>query len=169
MGFSTQSLNKTVIFFSEKSHRNIGYTSIMKILPFKSALTILLAIITLGFLVMSVTSYTHYSTIGIDNEKVQGEQVIYRYYRLWWPSNGALLIGYGETVKAFNPNQQYDLFDPAGTIFQNPHKLPEIKSSWNRLRFWWINNAEPKQLWIGMPAFLPVLLLGVLWWWLKRK
>jgi hypothetical protein len=129
----------------------------------------LVALIALMFLVFGLSSYTHYSTLGIDNEEVQGNKVLYRYYRLWWPGNGALLIGHGKTLKPYQPQQHYDLIDPASTFFEKPHKQPNPHSFWNRLGFWWIHESQPQQQWIGLPALLPALLLGVLWLGLKHK
>lgn len=134
----------------------------------KSFFTTCTGLLALSLLVMGLSSYTYYSTLGIDNERVQGEQVDYHYYRFWWPGNGALLIGFGASLKAYDPATQYDLFDPAGTLFRTPYKPLEIKSWWNRLGFWWINHKNPRQVWIGIPALLPALFLMVAWWRLRK-
>jgi len=141
----------------------------MKKLNMKSVLTALLSLAALGFLLFGLTSYHYYSTIGIDNERIQGDQVDYRYYRFWWPGNGALLVGFGETIKPYNPKVQYDLFDPAGTLLRSPYKPLEVQSLWNRLGFWWINNSNPRQFWVGVPALLPAFLLCSAWWRLRKR
>lgn len=141
----------------------------MQIVRLQLILSISLASVALVFLVMALSSYTHYSTIGLDNEQVQGSQVQYRYYRLWWPGNGALLIGWGESLQAYDPKKKYDLLDPAATFFRAPHKQPPIQSIWNRLGFWWVNQPNPRQVWLGVPALLPALLLVVMGWYLHKQ
>lgn len=141
----------------------------MKTSYLKSLLRLVTGLLALSLWGMALSSYTHYSTIGIDNEQVQGEQVQYRYYRLWWPGNGALLVGWGESLQAYDPKKKYDLLDPAGTFFRVPHKQPQIQSSWNRLGFWWMNQSNPKQVWLGVPALLPALLFMLLGWYLYKS
>lgn len=81
-------------------------------------------VLTLILFVMALSSYTRYSTLGIDNEQIFGEQIYYRYYRMWWPGNGALLIGWGDSLQTYDPKRSYHVFDPAGTFFRTPHKQP---------------------------------------------
>ncbi|WP_298610137.1 hypothetical protein [uncultured Thiothrix sp.] len=140
----------------------------MKTHYLKSFFTAVTGLLALTSFVMALSSYTRYSTLGIDNEQVFGEQVNYRYYRMWWPGNGALLIGWGESFQTYDPKRSYDVFDPAGTFFRSPHKQPQIQSSWNRIGFWWINSLNPRQIWVGVPAILPALFLLGLWWGLLR-
>lgn len=141
----------------------------MQTVNFESLVRTLIGFIAVVFLVFGLSSYTHYSTLGIDNEQVQGEQVDYHYYRLWWPGNGALLIGGGASFKPYNPANHYDLFDPAGTVFRTPHKHLEAQSWWNRIGFWYIHDSSTRQFWLGLPALLPALVLIWLWWRLRRS
>lgn len=140
----------------------------MKTVNLKSVLAALSGLAALLFLVFGLSSYTHYSTLGVDNERVQGEQVDYRYYRFWWPGNGSLLVGWGESFKPYHPALTYDAFDPAGTFFRAPHKLLAANSCWNRLGFWWIKNSNPRQFWVGIPALLPAFVLVFAGWRLRR-
>jgi len=108
------------------------------------------------FSLLWLTSYHYHHSIGFDHEQIIGTQVQFTYERLLWPGNGALLIGQGQTLKPLQPNRHYDAFDVAASFFHEKYKLPEAKAIWNRLGFWWVN--EPQQYWIGLPAWLPVLL-----------
>ncbi|WP_020560515.1 hypothetical protein [Thiofilum flexile] len=133
------------------------------------SIRLLLLLLGLGFGLFWLSSYTHYSTIGIDSEAPQMKlgKVHYTYYRLWWPGNGAVLIGRGQSIQAYDPTRHYDRFDPAGTFLRTDRQhQPAVKTNWNRRGFWLVQEAE--QFWLGVPAWLPVLIIGLLWWGLGR-
>lgn len=119
---------------------------------------ILLTIAVYAFGGMWLSSYTHHSTIGIDTDHIHHDKTVTRtYYRLWWPGNGALLLGYSAQHQPFDTRQTYERFDPAGTFFQPKQNKLTPQSNWNRHDFWWISQTEPvPQFWIGIPAWLPV-------------
>ena len=140
----------------------------MKYDSFKVYLVQLLAIVSLVLFSLGCLGYRYYTTLGIDQETVENQQVLYRYYRFWWPGNGALLIGYGESWQVFNPGKQYDCFDLAGTLLRTPYKNIPMQSIWNRLGFWWIATETPKQRWLGVPSLLPAVCLALVWWKLRK-
>lgn len=107
-----------------------------------------------------LSSYTHYTSIGVDSERVKGETVDYHYYRLWWPGNGSLLVGRGITMQPFNPEKQYDNFDLGAAFFRPQSRKLEARTAWNKTGFWYINPPKPvRQYWLGIPAWLPVALI----------
>lgn len=119
----------------------------------------------LSLVVLSILwlfSYTHHTTIGIDSETVYADQVRYHYYRLWWPGNGAMLVGHGITWQAYQAQRHYDRFDLAAAFLHPKYREPTPQSNWNRWGFWWIQQKDPQQVWIGIPAYLPVLVLAML-------
>ena len=127
----------------------------------------------LGFALMIFTlfwlsSYAHYyNTLGVDSEQQKGEFVDYHYYRFWWPGNGSLLIGRGITTKKYDANVHYDSFDLGAAFFRPKYKKLEAKTLWNRVGFWYVSSA--RQVWIGVPAWLPVLMILGYFLYLKRK
>lgn len=113
--------------------------------------------------IMWLTSYFYYTSIGIDSEYVDHQQdessnLGNNYYRVRWPGNGSLWIGGGRDYSRLEIGKTPQRFDLAGTFFQSPRRL-ESKSVFNMLGFWWIN--ENRQTWIGVPAGLPAILLGL--------
>lgn len=120
-----------------------------------------LALITFGFVVMWLGSYSTYTSVGIDLEEAQGAQVLCTFYRLRWPGDGSFRMG---TVVMTRPSEERPLepFDVGGRFFQ-PARASVPKSLWNSLGFWWIDEAKEqltRESWVGMPGWIPPLLSG---------
>jgi len=99
--------------------------------------------------------------LGLDVEKKNGQDIIQTFYRIQWPGNGSFIIGFISRYEEdlTKPFERYDL---GGAFFDRPWK-PTVKSIWNKIGFWHINNNGSKfiqQLWIGIPNWLPVLFFG---------
>lgn len=119
----------------------------------------------LSFSLFSLSGYTHYSSIGLDHDQQQQDGIYYHYYRIYWSGYGSIFIGRGITRRTQTTSQALEQFDPAATFFRTPHKnTPKANSLWNQLGFWWVDLALPhsKQNWLGIPAGLPLLLVGLL-------
>jgi hypothetical protein len=95
--------------------------------------------------------------------------VEYHYYRLNWPGNGSLLIGNGHSLRPANDQKPLAFFDLAGVFFQPVYRQPPVATSrLNHIGFWYIN-LPGQQFWLGIPAWLPVLLIIFLLLIIRRK
>jgi len=137
----------------------------------KTALRLSVWLALLFFSIMFLSSYTHYTSIGIDVDTRQKENITHNYYRIRWPANGSVWLGGGKTQRASEPNKPYEPFDLAATLFYpNPEENPVMKSALNRWGFWYKSSAIPnKQLWVGIPSWLPVLMLTFILIFIRRK
>ncbi|HIO92714.1 MAG TPA: hypothetical protein EYG68_07710 [Leucothrix mucor] len=122
-------------------------------------LSLILALIILTIFWLS--SYARfYNSIGVDSEQQKEATIDYHYYRFWWPGNGSLLIGRGITTLKYDPNKQYDRFDLGAAFFRHQDKKLVAQTTWNKIGFWYISPPAPvRQFWIGVPAWLPVLII----------
>lgn len=126
------------------------------------------------FIVLAIfwlSSYAHYyNSIGIDSEQQKGETIDYHYYRFWWPGDGSLLMGRGITTQKYDASKQYDKFDLGAAFFRQQDKKLETKNSWNKIGFWYISPPAPiRQFWIGIPAWLPVLIIAGYFWYIRKS
>ena len=136
---------------------------------------LLLSLIFFSFIVATAlwaTSYTHYTSVGIDhdqhvdtrnNDKASDKSIIHFYYRVRWPGNGSIWFGGGQSRRPHDSPKPFETFDLAATfLYPNP-VLPTIESSYNKVGFWLKTMEKPsEQFWLGIPACLPVLILGLL-------
>ncbi len=132
------------------------------------------AILMLGFLFVTfmwLSSYTHYTSIGIDTDTQKNNQITHRYYRLRWPGNGSIWLGGGISQRVSDPARPYDPFDWAATfLYSTPEKLPTY-SMLNRLGFWYkrSDSLSNQQFWVGVPSIIPVFLLVLALLVIKKK
>ena len=120
-----------------------------------------LALITCGLVVMWLGSYSTYTSVGIDFEQAQGARVLCTFYRLRWPGDGSFRVGIFIATRP-TAERPVEPFDLGGRFFQ-PARKSVPQSLWNRLGFWWIDEAkEPPtgESWVGIPSWLPPLLSG---------
>lgn len=113
--------------------------------------------------VLWLTSYTRHTAIGIDHDFEKKDSILHKYYRINWTGHGSIWIGYGSIVRAYESSQILEKFDLAAAFFHHKYKPPEAtnKTLLNRLGFCFINAKNPKPVfWIGIPSWLPVLLLA---------
>jgi hypothetical protein len=101
------------------------------------------------------------NSFGLDLEKKNGQDIIQTYYHIQWPGNGSFRIGFISIYKEdlSNPFKRYDF---GAGFFSRPYK-PIVKSIWNKIGFWYVDNHGGKiikQFWIGIPSWLPVLFFG---------
>ena len=121
-----------------------------------------------------------YTSLGIDTESVHGQSVESRFYRLRWPGDGSLMVGWIDEHRpaAEGRPQSFDL----GGLFLLPPRTMTPHSTWNRLGFWLDDvvaahkdppsEAAPRAdrvMLVGVPHWLLVLLAGaVVAWQLAR-
>ena len=118
------------------------------------------AFIIVSFLWLS--SYTHHSSVGIDHDIEKQDRILHMFYRVNWTGHGAILIGYGGVWRDVD-GKPLEKFDPAASFLRLAQKPLEKGSLWNRLGFWYVNSSTPRPtFWIGIPSYLPVLVLGLL-------
>lgn len=123
----------------------------------------------LAFLVMWPFSYGFYTSFGLDTDRVQEGSGRRTHHRIRWPGDGSFWLG----AESFwlPASEPVDAFDLGGAFFRAPRR-PQPRSSWNRVGFWFIREENPKPavpvpsaanagaFWLGVPSWLPVLLLG---------
>ncbi|MDB5326668.1 MAG: hypothetical protein JWM57_2237 [Phycisphaerales bacterium] len=117
-----------------------------------------------------------YTSLGIDSDVAQGNDVVSTYYRVRWPGQGIMMVGYViERVPAHG--KPIEPFDLGGTFLQPTRAAPPVTFA-NRLGFWWVNvdrthddanspmapRAERAVL-VGFPHWLLVVVAGA--WWLS--
>lgn len=116
---------------------------------------------------MWLSSYSFYTSLGVDTERAEGATVRSTYYRVRWPGDGSFRVGGGALGRPLTarPVQPFDL---GGTFFQ-PARRSVPRSLWNRLGFWWVEAPEEwdgEQLlwtwWIGIPSWLLPTAAGAL-------
>ena len=122
---------------------------------FKLLLTLALLITTL----LSISSYTHHSSLGVDHDFEQQDRILHKYYRINWTGYGSILFGYGSQWRD-KDTKPLEKFDPASS-FLKPAETPAQRNTlWKRMGFWFVSADHPApMLWIGIPSWLPVLFL----------
>lgn len=126
----------------------------------------LFALVTLLWL----SSYTHHTGFGVDHDfEQENNKVLHTFSRISWTGHGAIWLGYGSTIK--DKNAALEKLDLAAVFFKPVQKpLSPSASVWNRVGFWYINGQSPKSsLWLGVPSWLPVLLIGLCLYVYRRK
>ena len=106
-------------------------------------------------------SYSYLNSFGLDVEKKNGQDIIQTYYHIQWPGNGSFIIGFISRYKK-DLSKPFERYDFGAGFFQRLW-VATIKSIWNKIGFWYIDNYGSKfiqQLWIGIPSWLPVLVFG---------
>jgi hypothetical protein len=124
--------------------------------------------ILLAALLMGISSYFAYTTVGFDFEVDNGVGVDARYYRLRW-DDGSTWVGMAIQPCA-RPSRPLDWFDPGGTILDPPRR-PAHPRWWNALGFWRVTSpaddpyvatsylGAKASSWWGCPSWLVVLAL----------
>ena len=143
----------------------------------KKALLALLLLGLLGSSVMWATSYTHYTSVGIDHDQrvnadneQQQTHIQHSYYRVRWPGNGSIWLGGGKSLRPHDSPKPFEPFDLAATFMHPQPVLPPIDSSYNKAGFWFKSLTKPsRQIWLGVPSWLPVVVLGLLSFILWRR
>ncbi len=127
-----------------------------------------LVVILMGcsFLIVAVANGARYSAIGLDTDRLRGERIVHRYWRLRWLGDGTLRCGGG--AKQYRLDEEtLDRVDLAGRLLEEP-QLEKHRPAWWGFGVWQgpeaYDSKEGKHLWarwVSVPAWLPgVVLLG---------
>ncbi len=136
----------------------------------KKTITYLLSLKLILLTIMWLSSYTHYTSIGVDIDRKENSNITHKYYRVRWPGNGSIWLGGGNTQRASDPSKPFEPFDLAATFFYANPQRPEAKTTLNRWGFWYKSVQKPnQQMWIGIPSWLPVLIVILMLLNFKRK
>jgi hypothetical protein len=151
-------------------------------------LIITLGLISTFFLALWIAGHYRYTTFGPDKNEMRGEQAYTTYYRVRWPGDGSMWLGYAGQPHEINKDSHKE-WDLGGTFFAPP-TLIEPKTDWQRAGFWNVPNVEndpfeplrypgaDESKWIGMPGWLPVLIFGLypyfavisgIWWRIRDR
>ncbi|HEX8700587.1 MAG TPA: hypothetical protein VF815_17180 [Myxococcaceae bacterium] len=129
----------------------------------RRSVTVGFAGLTCALGVMWLTSYSHYTSLGLDMDRVEGAQVRFTYWRVRWPGDGSFRLGGGAHYRPLESGPA-EAFDLGGTFFQPPQRAVP-GSWWNRLGFWWVDEEGGQEgakfiwrRWVGVPSWLPLLL-----------
>ena len=87
-----------------------------------------------GFTLMWLAGLFTYSTVGIDHDNAEGDQVLEGFYRLRWPGDGSLWIGAAGCYRPLG-NKPADFIDLGSKLFDRPTRVPP-RSFLNRIGFW---------------------------------
>ena len=132
-------------------------------LPMRKTIDLLLILLFLVTTLLSISSYTHHSSIGVDHDFEMQDRVLHKYYRVNWTGYGSILVGYGSQWRGKDANRPLEKFDLASSLLK-PAEIPAERSSfWNKVGFWFVSSdSSAPMLWLGIPGWLPVLLLSIL-------
>jgi len=120
-----------------------------------------------------------YTSVGLDHNVSTGTDGLLAYYRLRWPGDGSVWIGRSSHHVPRSQLSRYP-FEPGGRLLAAP-VVPRPSSPWNRAGFWLVTEVENDPLgvlnwpdpvqsqWIGVPGWLPALLLLGLAWRARRR
>jgi len=108
---------------------------------------------------------THrYTSIGIDTETQQGESVEGRHYRLRWPGDGSVMVGWIDEHRSAGEGPAVAV-DVGALVLQPPRPMT-ARSTWNDLGFWYedVVAARGDRSSEAAPQADRVLLLGAPHW-----
>ncbi|MEQ1891314.1 MAG: hypothetical protein ABL998_02130 [Planctomycetota bacterium] len=139
-----------------------------------------LCALTLASALLWLAGCFRYSSVGLDHNLRSGEAGLVTYYRVRWPGDGSLWVGRSSHRVPRAQLSRYPL-EPGGRLLGSP-VIPRPSSRWNRLGFWCVTDVDADPLgmlnwpdpvqshWLGMPGWLPTLLLFLWWrrWWRRR-
>ncbi|MEE9444187.1 MAG: hypothetical protein V3V19_00840 [Cocleimonas sp.] len=126
----------------------------------KKIFTVLLTLKLIVLTLMWLSSYTHYTSIGVDIDTQKDNNITHHFYRVRWPANGSIWFGGGNTQRSSDPSKHYEPFDLAATFFYANPQRPEVKSTLNAWGFWHQSAQKPnKQTWVGIPSWVPAIFI----------
>jgi hypothetical protein len=115
----------------------------------------------IGLLLMVPASYVSYTSIGLDQERPDGDAWVYTYYRVRWPGDGSFFIGRErQRVAPPSPPRPPDVLDPAAAFSRRASPHPAKRGAFCLLRAPWDDGATDA-IWIGMPSVVPFLLVAL--------
>jgi hypothetical protein len=114
-----------------------------------------------------------YTSVGLDVDTVSGEQVDTRLWRVRWPGDGTVRVGWIDEHRAAEPGDSSGV--DLGALVLQPARPMTPQSGWNRWGFWWEDvvaargdrpsEAAPQAdrvLLVGLPHALLVLAAALL-------
>ncbi|HYE17047.1 MAG TPA: hypothetical protein VEA69_01265 [Tepidisphaeraceae bacterium] len=107
------------------------------------------------------------TSLGIEFERRHGDQLENRWYGVVYPGTGGVIAG-GEVSYEPYHGQPYDAFDVGGAWLRPPYE-DRATTWWERRGFVWVWASG--RCWVGIPAWLAVVLCGLplLWGWRRRR
>ncbi|MGB1254032.1 MAG: hypothetical protein ACPG8W_25710 [Candidatus Promineifilaceae bacterium] len=119
----------------------------------KKRIKIGLVFILISYIFLFITSYTYYTSVGLDIGRTNATETA---VRIRWPGNGSFWIGWSQY-----PNGKTSFYiDPAAAILYPPQAKPITQAQ--KIGFWYVNEPENgrQRHFVGIPSWLP-LLFGV--------
>jgi hypothetical protein len=110
-----------------------------------------------------------YTSVGVDTEHADGATVRERYWRIRWPGDGSVMLGWVDDHRMPDKHPP-ETFDLGGTFLQPAKPLP-VGSVWNRLGFWWVTEMKGTDgvFLTGIPHWGLVVLSGLTLVWHRSK
>jgi hypothetical protein len=76
-----------------------------------------------------------YTSVGLDVDTLRGETVDSRFYRLRWPGDGSVLVGWIDEHRSAEAEPAKGL-DVGALVLQRPRPMTP-RSTWNDVGFWY--------------------------------
>ena len=107
-----------------------------------------------------------YTSVGIDTEHAEADTVRERFWRIRWPGDGSVMLGWVDDHR-MPMKHELEPFDLGGTFLQPSKGLP-VGSVWNRLGFWWVTGMKGADgvILVGIPHWMLIAMAG---WFLLPK
>jgi hypothetical protein len=127
----------------------------MKNRPFRFALAVFV------LLLITWPLTFRYTSVGIDTEHADGATVRERFWRVRWPGDGSVMVGWVDQHRSPDKHA-LEPFDLGGTFLQ-PSKAIPPESIWNRLGFWYVHRLKGRDgAWlVGVPHWGLIVLSGL--------
>lgn len=122
-----------------------------------------------------------YSSVGVDAEQVRNGQLEMRMWRVRWPGDGTVHVGWIDEHRAAAAGERPTPFDPAALVLQAARPMTP-RTAANRWGFWWTHvdashgdppsDAAPRAdrvVLLGAPHWLLVLVGAVVALWTARR
>jgi hypothetical protein len=105
-----------------------------------------------------------YSSVGLDVETPRAETVESRFYRVRWPGDGSVWVGWIDESRPAARGASGGV-DLGALVLQEPRPMAP-RSTWNELGFWWqdVVAARGDQPSAAAPQADRVMLVGVPHW-----
>lgn len=105
-----------------------------------------------------------YSSVGLDIETSRAETVESRFYRVRWPGDGSVWVGWIDEHRPAARGARGGV-DLGALVLQEPRPMPP-RSTWNELGFWWqdVVAARGDQPSAAAPQADRVMLVGAPHW-----
>jgi hypothetical protein len=99
------------------------------------------------------------TSIGFEREDRYGTVIVNRWYGIVYPGQGSVIAG-GEATFEPDRGQPIDRFDLGGAWLEPFNNTTDEVAGWQRFGFVW--RMTEHQRWVGVPAWLVTVLLGII-------